>query len=167
MMVIASVEGVLAEPGFLVPMAAPNIWGRVLYDGMQETSFVLLTESRSGSLARQWLLTNHFNRWVQLSTMEGEPLGTSPLEWKRRCLEGVLAASHRPSFYVDADPDAVRQASALGIPGLLLAVPGKFPEPQHSYQPWDELVTTIEDNILRRAEAQADMQQEQVVDDGS
>ena len=151
MTVVMAIEGVLSDGP--LPIAGPTLYGRAMYEEMRETSFILLSESRNPQLVREWLLTSQFSRWVGLVTMENEPVETTPIEWKKQILSGYLAAGLRPTLYIDADPEAVREASDIGIPSLLTVPPGPFPGLRDGFKPWDDLAGTIHERVLQKAEA--------------
>lgn len=149
MFAVLNVDGVLSAGA--LPQAPSILYGHSLYRAFGDVSWVLLSQHASQDQLREWLLREGFLHWVQTRTMD-ESLAQDPLEWKAEVISGLISANNRPTFYLDADPSAVLKVSGLGVPSLLVVPPTPVDRYDSTYQPWETLVSALDDRRLRQAE---------------
>jgi hypothetical protein len=155
-MILLPIEGVLAQRSTSLKGQPPTAEGKALYSLLINSGepVVLVSAEREPQVAQDWLALEGFLRFAEVYHRGADP--GSYEQFKVATLRRALATGHRVRFYVDSDPAVITQVSDIGVPALLVVVPGdaigrRISRDQQSYQPWDTLVDTIETRAQEKA----------------
>ena len=154
MIVVISVEGVLAEVSEDIMQSSPIQAGRMMYESFRDKHFdvVLMSTSRKHITVENWLTREGFHGHIMLKTATDSIYNGD--EFKKDTVEQLLAEQHFVGFVVDSDPASLTMyVSEVGVNALLF-VPA-FERPGRKvtapYRPWITLVESLEAESLERA----------------
>ncbi len=154
MVVLISVEGVLAEAGEDLRAVGPTPFGKSLYQSIYSNNIAigLLSTCSSDDIVKNWLTREGFRGYSLLLTAEDSLL--DGIDFKIETVKKLISGGHHILYLIDSDPNMVRpMASEYGVSTLLAvhawAKPGKTAD--IPYQPWESLVEVSQVEALRKA----------------
>lgn len=154
-LIVLTIDGVLSTAptdNLLTVESSQN--GKVLYDIVRGNErVILLADDHDKDRAKAWLARERFSRYGDVHCypkgFEGEPW-----EWRVKHVKDMLSVGHHVSFYIDAEPDALRGILHLGVPVLQVVEPAGTPgihSDESPYRPWYDLVESVERRTLLQA----------------
>ena len=121
--VMMAVEGVLGEPDEFDVTMLPTPHGVGLYTALSQVYRIVLVTSEPVAERVDWWLAQHgLREYAQVLCSLLRAPGT-PAEEREAQLRALRASRTDVAFVVDADPQVVVNAMAVGVPGLLYGRP--------------------------------------------
>lgn len=163
--IVLSVEGVIANAPISdnLLLCESNRDGRVLYTMLRDSARILILSSDpSKDRVKAWLARERLTRYADVHCYPPDSM-LSYAEWKIQHVNDLIGVGHHIAFYIDSDPEAVRNALEAGVGAILVAYPGVVPgrsTHEHSYSPWYDLVDSIEQQNLLRATKGTEVEQD-------
>jgi hypothetical protein len=140
---IISIEGVLSQEADL-RRSAPQKWAVPLYEAIRSQFRTMALTAAPEPLARDWLRKENLSRWSGVKSWNQV---MSYEDWKVDTLRQFLADGFEVGFLLDVDYSVLMRAGHLGVLTMAMTPPHHRPgwkSPDHGFQPWAELVDTVE-----------------------
>jgi hypothetical protein len=148
-------EGVLSDTDDL-RTTQPSHTGKYLYEALKGSFRLVLMTSAEPELAHLWLRKERITGYGQVLYHPPSSIQEN-VDWKRSQIREIQSEGWPIVLYLDVDPVAVRMAFLEGLHTLLLASPRYSrpewrPDGEYKVRSWDDLVSTIEEENLSKAD---------------